>query len=53
MSPGGVSGHVHAIAGGGNFAPVYDYDHSLKSEWVIFTSPVYHLIIETGWNGQH
>lgn len=34
MSPGDVSGHVHAIVGGSNFGPLYDYDNSQKSQYV-------------------
>jgi hypothetical protein len=31
VSPGAISGHVHAIVGGSNFGPTYDYDHSMES----------------------
>lgn len=34
MSPGDISGHVHAIVGGSNFGPLYDYDRSIESQCV-------------------
>ena len=34
MNPGEISSHVHAVVGGSNFGPTYDYNNSVASKWV-------------------
>jgi hypothetical protein len=40
MNPGEVSTHAHAVMGGSNFGPNYDYDNLRQSQYV---DPLLHL----------